>query len=158
MPSFGRILALSLAILAAAPALGKPAAVPAPPAAAEAPWPEAWFEIFKLAPGRQEAFMRMLAQADEVSRAGGQPPVQIFVHQSGADWDVLVFKPEPAIGPTPEQEAAMAAKHRELGLPSGPAYFVAIRELVASHEDTKTYGPLSAAQWLARLGSRRAGK
>ena len=26
------------------------------------PWPEAQFEVFKMAPGRQEAFIRKLAQ------------------------------------------------------------------------------------------------
>ena len=45
---------------------------------------------------------------------------------------------------------------KELGLPSGPAYFVNIRALVAEHTDSKTYGPLSAAVWLARLDTWRA--
>ena len=56
-------------------------------------WPEAQFEIFKLAPGRHEAFIRKLAQWDQVSAAGGQPPTQMFIHEHGADWDVLLFKP-----------------------------------------------------------------
>ncbi len=112
--------------------------------------PITWFEIFKLAPGRQEAFVRSIALEDEVSKAGGQPPTKLFFHQNGADWDVLLMKPAGA-DPTPEQEAAMAAKRKELGLPSGPAYFVAIRQDIASHTDTKTMGPVSAAEWLAVL-------
>ena len=153
---------LAALILAGAPcaAAAPPNAAPAPampvanPAAAE--WPEAYFEIFKLAPGKQEAFIRRIARADEVSQAGGQPPIQIFVHQDGADWDVLLFKPVRGVKPTPAQEAAMAAKRKELHMPSGPAYFVGIRENIASHTDTKTYGPISAAQWLARLDKWRA--
>ena len=135
-------------------ALATPALAQAP--SAEPPWPEASFEIFKLAPGKQEAFIRRIARSDEVRKAGGLPPTQIFVHEDGADWDVLVFKPHRTEKPTPAQEAAMAAKRKELGLESGPAYFVAIRELIAEHTDTSAYGPITAAQWLAKLDAWRA--
>lgn len=119
-------------------------------------WPEAWFEIFKLAPGKQEAFIRSIARTDEVLAAGGQPPLQMFVHQDGADWDVLLFKPVIKEQPTAKQEAAMAAKRKELNVESGPAYFVSIRENIASHTDSKTYGPVVAADWLKRLDAWRA--
>lgn len=152
---------IAAALLPSAPVLAQQAATTPPAsssavAAEDAEWPEAWFEIFKLAPGRQEEFIRRLAQADEVSAAGGLPPIQLFFHENGADFDVILFKPVTGIEPTPEQSAAMARKQKELGLPSGPAYFVYIRELVAEHTDTKTYGPLSAAAWLARLDKWRA--
>ncbi len=74
------------------------------------PWPEAQFEIFKLAPGKHEAFLRKLAQWDQVSAAGGQPPTQIFIHEDGGDWDVLLFKPFPKTPITPAQQSAMDAK------------------------------------------------
>lgn len=152
--------AFALTIAAAAlpcSAIAQQAPAPATaPAAADAPWPEAWFEIFKLAPGKQEQFIRELAQADEVAAAGGFPPTQLFFHENGADFDVILFKPVTGIEPTPEQAAAMEKKSKELGLPSGPAYFVNIRELIAEHSDSKTYGPLSAATWLARLDKWRA--
>src|SRR5205085_1398431 len=112
--------------------------------------------IFKLAPGKQEAFIRRIARSDEVRRVGGLEPTRIYVHEDGADWDVLVLKPVGQDRPTPAQQAAMAAKRKELGAESGPAYFLAIRELIASHTDTKAYGPLSAAEWLARLDAWRA--
>jgi len=134
----------------------EPATGAAPGASTSADFPQASFEIFKLAPGKQEEFFRRIARADKVLAAGGQPPQQLFVHEDGADWDVLVFKPVRRPGPTPEQKVAMAAKRKELGMESGPAYFIALRELVASHTDTKTYGPVSAAQWLARLDAWRA--
>lgn len=148
-------------ILAAAalplPAMAQQVPASAPAAAAEnAPWPEAWFEIFKLAPGKQEQFIRDIAQADEVAAAGGFPPIQLFFHENGADFDVILFKPVTGIEPTPAQAAAMDKKRKELGLPSGPAYFVNIRELVAEHTDSKTYGPLSAATWLTKLDTWRA--
>ena len=68
----------------------------------------------------------------------------------------MLYKPARTVKPTAAQEAAMAAKRKELGMESGPAYFIAIRETIASHTDTKTYGPITAAQWLARLDQWRA--
>ena len=154
------MIALGTAALLAMPgAAAKPAAparASAPAAASEAPWPEAYLEIFKLAPGKQEAFIRDIARADEVSAAGGQPPIKIFLHEDGADWDVMLYKPETDDKPTPEQQAAMDAKSKELNMPSGPAYFVHIREMIASHTDTKAYGPISAGQWIAKLDGWRA--
>ena len=82
--------------------------------------------------------------------------MMIYVHEDGADWDILVLKPIREKKPTPEQQAAMAAKRKALGIESGPAYFVASRELIASHTDTRTYGPITAGQWLARLDAWRA--
>jgi len=54
------------------------------------------------------------------------------------------------------QQAAMDAKADELHLKTGPAFFLEMRENVAAHTDTKTQGPLTAAQWLARLDAWRA--
>jgi hypothetical protein len=134
------------------------AAQAAPPAATDdgKPWPEAMFEIFKMAPGRQEAFIRKLADWDKVSVAGGQPPTQMFIHEDGDEWDVLLFKPYPKVPITAAQQAAMDAKADELHLKTGPAFFLEIRKNMASHTETKTLGPLSAAQWLARLDAWRA--
>ena len=150
------IAAFALSLCLSAPAMAQDEEAETTSAEVDEAWPEAWFEIFKLAPGKQEEFIRRIALADEVSAAGGQPPIQLFFHENGADFDVIIFKPVTGVKPTPEQEAAMARKREELGMPSGPAYFVYIRELVASHTDTKTYGPLSAGQWLERLDAWRA--
>ncbi len=136
--------------------LGSMSVPAAPPVDDGKPWPETWFEIFKLAPGKHEAFMRLVARGDEVLAAGGQPPVQLFVHQDGAAWDILVFKPEQKVKPTAAQQAAMDAKSRELNVETGPAYFIQIRSMIAEHTDTVTQGPISAGQWLARLDAWRA--
>jgi hypothetical protein len=144
-----------LRLTTAALLFAAPANLQAAPAADDA-WPEAWFEIFKLAPGKHEEFVRRVAEADEVSAAAGLPPIQLFFHENGADFDVILFKPVSPQKVTPEQEAAMAAKSKELGVKSGPAYFVDLRELVAEHTDSKTIGPVSAARWLARLDKWRA--
>lgn len=153
---------LALCGVAVAPALSAPPASASAPAAAppdaspEAAWPQAYIEIFKLAPGQQEAFIRSIALHDEVSAAGGQPPLQVYFHIVGADWDVLFIEPYPKTKPTPAQEAAMAAKRKELNLADGPAYFLEEREMVAAHTDTKTYGPITAGEWLGALDAWRA--
>ena len=155
-----RLFVISAVLVAATLlAAAKPVSIPAaksPVADDGAPWPETQFEIFKLAPGKQEAFIRDIARADEVSAAGDQPPIQLFVHQDGADWDVLLYKPFRTSDPTPAQRAAMDAKAKELQMETGPAFFVRIRQMIASHTDTRTYGPITAAKWVARLEAWRA--
>lgn len=146
-------LAFTCLWLASAPAAAQ-TATSAP--AAEKPWPEAWFEIFKLVPGKQEDFIRRLDQTDQVRAAGGLPPVQLFFHDNGADFDLILFKPVAPEKLSSEQEAKMAAKRKELGIPSGPAYFVDIREFIAEHTDSKTVGPVSARMWIERLEKWRA--
>ncbi|MDG2534174.1 hypothetical protein P6144_10980 [Sphingomonas sp. HITSZ_GF] len=126
------------------------------PPAAEPAVPMASFEVFRLVPGRQEAFIRKLAQWDEVSAAGGQPRTQMFLHQEGEGWDVLLFKPHPTAPVTPAQQAAMDAKAKALGLATGPAFWLEIRRNVASHSETTAQGPMFAADWLARLDAWRA--
>ncbi len=146
-------IALAASLVTIAPAAAQTAATA--PAAAEE-WPEAWFEIFKLAPGKQEEFVRRIDQVDQIAAAAGLPPIQLFFHENGADFDVILFKPVRATKLTADQEARMDAKRKELGMPRGPAYFVNIREIVAEHTDSKTVGPVSAAKWLKRLDDWRA--
>lgn len=131
-------------------------AAPAPPAPKDEPWPAAEIEIFKLAPGRQEAFIRKLEQWDQVSAAGGVGPTQMYVHEDGDEWDILLLKPFPKTPITAAQQAAMDAKADQLGLKTGPAFWLEIRKNMASHTENRTDGPLSAAQWLAKLDVWRA--
>lgn len=119
-------------------------------------WPEAQFEVFRMAPGKQEAFIRKLALWDLVSQAGGQPATQMFIHEDGEGWDVLLFKPFPKTPISPAQQATMDAKAEELHLKTGVAFWLEMRQNVADHTETKALGPLTAAQWLARLDAWRA--
>jgi len=113
------------------------------------------FEMFRLAPGKTEDFIRSMAVWDKVSIAGGQPPTQLFLHAGGEGWDVLLYKPARP-KPTPAQEAAMAAKIKELGLPTGALYFVTVREKMADHVHFDATGPTTAAEWVAELDRKRA--
>ena len=60
--------------------------------------------------------------------------------------------------PTPDQEAAMAAKIAELGLPTGALYFVGVREMMADHVHFEASGPMTADQWVAEIDRQRAGR
>lgn len=129
--------------------------LPKPAFSNDDPWPEAWFEIFRLEPGQHEAFVRFIAVYDEVSAAAGLPPTRLYFHENGDEWDVLILKVVGEHEATPEMEAVMAEKAKELGLPSGPAYFIESRKHFSTHADTKATGPISAAQWLERLDTWR---
>lgn len=113
------------------------------------------FEMFRLVPGKTEDFIRSMAIWDQVSIAGGQPATQLFLHAGGEGWDVLLYKPARP-KPTPAQEAAMAAKIEELGLPTGALYFLDVREQVADHNHFEASGPTTAAQWIELLEGQRA--
>ncbi len=113
------------------------------------------FEMFRLAPGKAEAFIRSMADYDKVSIAGGQPETQLFLHAGGEGWDVLLYKPARP-KPTPAQEAAMTAKIKELGLTSGARYFLEVREWMADHVHFEASGPTTAAKWLDGLDRERA--
>src|SRR3546814_20753154 len=103
--------------------------------------------MFRLAPVKTGAFFRDMALWDKVSVAGGQPPTQLFLHAGGEGWDVLLYKPARP-KPTPDQEAAMAAKIAELGLPTGAPYFVGVREMMADHVHFRASGPMTADKWV----------
>lgn len=113
------------------------------------------FELFRLAPGKTEDFIRGVAIWDQVNAAGGQPKTQVYLHEDGEGWDVMLFKP-PRIPPTAAQNAAMAAKMKELGLVGGPLYFIKLREKVADHAHLIMKGPMLAETWVAELDAQRA--
>lgn len=138
-----------LALLLSAPAV----AADDKPAGPEMTQPV--FEMFRLAPGKTEAFIRSMADWDKVSLAGGQPATQLFLHAGGEGWDVLLYKPSRP-KPTAEQNALMAAKAKELVLPSGALYFVQIREQMADHVHFEASGPITAAEWVAEIDRQRA--
>ena len=145
---------LAFAMLAlSGPALAQNKSAEAPAAEVEMTTPV--FEMFRLAPGKTEAFIRSMADWDKVSIAGGQPATQLFLHAGGEGWDVLLYKPARP-KPSSAQEAAMAAKIKELGLPTGALYFVTVREKMSDHTHFEATGPITAAQWVAEIDRQRA--
>jgi hypothetical protein len=130
----------ALAILFAVP-LPASAAEPAPP-----PVGKVAVEIYRIAPGQQEAFLRFIDRCDEANRMAGLPPRQLYVHGDGEGWDFLLIQP----AETPkDKRAALDAAWDKLGLPSGANFFLAIRKFIADHSDTQASGPTTARDYLS---------
>lgn len=138
-----------------APAIALAQNKEAPAAEASPPLSVPAFELFRLVPGKTEEFLRGVAIWDQVNAAGGQPKTQVYLHEDGEGWDVMLYKP-PRPKPTPAQEAAMAAKMKALGLTGGPLYFIELRKKVADHAHLVMKGPVLAEDWVAELDQQRA--
>lgn len=105
-------------------------------------------EIYRVAPGRHEEFLRVIARLDEANRRAGLPPRQLFVHADGASWDFLLI--QDAEYPEGKGEAVGKA-YKEMGLPTGPRFFTEFRALLLEHTDTFARGPTTAGAFLAEL-------
>lgn len=108
-------------------------------------------EIYRIAPGQHEAFLKEIARYDEANRLAGVPPRQLYVHSDGADWDFMLIQPDEY---PPAQQAALDRAWKQLGLPSGIDFFLNYRRFIASHTDTVAIGPTSAAEYLAGRSAR----
>lgn len=124
-----------------------PAQAGAPPAS-PAPARKRLVEIYRIAPGKHEEFLRAIAKLDEANRRAGVPPRELYVHADGASWDFLLI--QDAEYPEGKGDAVEKAS-RELGIPSGPRFFVEFRALVLEHTDTFASGPTTAGAYLAKL-------
>ncbi len=108
---------------------------------------EAIISIYRAAPGHQEQLLAWLARQDEISRAAGVAPAQLFVHQNGASWDFLIIAPRT----TPAQDEAVEAAARRMRAAAGPRAGLELRQHIAEHTDTFVAGPMTAAEWLRRI-------
>ena len=142
-----------LGVAAISMAMSAPAAAQQPAAAAPPQPQKMLVEIYRIAPGQHEAFMRFIALFDEANRRAGLPPRQLYVHRDGPGWDFLLIQP----AEIPEdKEEALAAAYKELNTPSGANFFVSIRRFIAEHSDSFVTGPTTAADWLRSLDESRA--
>jgi hypothetical protein len=125
------------------------AALAAPPAVAQQPSvPRHIVSIYRAAPGQQEALLRWFAQQDEDARAAGVAPAQLYIHQDGASWDFISIQPVT----TEAQDAAIEAAARRAHHTAGPRAGLELRRYIAEHSDTFAAGPVTAAEWLRRIG------
>lgn len=131
------ILAAAAACAVAAPAIGQDA-------------PQAIVSLYRAAPGQQVALLKWMAQQDRASQAAGVAASQIYVHTSGDSWDYLVINPVT----TKAQDDAIDAAAKQMGLATGPRASIQFRTMIASHTDTTSNGPQTAAQILAALGEK----
>jgi hypothetical protein len=116
--------------------------------APKTPVAETQIEIFKIAPGQHEAFLRSIAEFDEDNIKAGLPPRQLFIHDNGADWDFLIMQPAHN---SPEANARLEQITKARDYKGGINYFLQSRKFFASHTDTVTSGPTTAADYLSGI-------
>ena len=112
--------------------------------------PQPIISTYRVAPGHQVELLKWLAQQDSIAEAAGVPKGQLYAHANGASWDYLVIQPPM----TPQQEAAVEAAAKKMNLPAGPAAGIELRKHIAEHTDTTVAGPMSAADYLKRIGAQ----
>src|SRR6476659_5746218 len=117
----------------------------------EAQEPNTTIEIYRIAPGQHEAFLKEIARYDEANRLAGLPARQLYVHSDGADWDFILIQPAKA---PPEKAAALDRAWKQLGLPKGADFFLNFRRFIAEHSDTVAIGPTTAADYLATRSAK----
>lgn len=110
-------------------------------------------EIYRIAPGQHEAFLKEIARYDEANRLAGVAPRQLLVHSDGADWDFIIIQPSKY---PPDKQAALDRAWKQLGLPTGANFFLNFRRFIADHTDTVAIGPTTASDYLATRTPRRA--
>jgi hypothetical protein len=106
--------------------------------------------IYHAAPGHQVELLKWLANQDRAAQAAGVPGTQLYVHTDGDSWDYLMIAPVT----TPQQDAAIEAAGKKMGIESGIRASIDLRKHIASHTDTFVAGPMTAAQVLSRLGEK----
>jgi hypothetical protein len=104
-------------------------------------------EIYRVASGKHEEFLRQIALYDRANAEAGLPPRQLFVHQGGASWDFVILQPAHH---TDEESEKLDAAFKQLGIPQGAKFFVSFRQLIAEHTDTNVEAT-TAAEYLKKL-------
>lgn len=105
--------------------------------------------LYHVAPGQQSGFLQWLDQQDRIADAAGVAKSQLYAHTDGDSWDYMVIYPVT----TEAQDKATDAAARRMGvnpLRGG----LELRKYIASHTDTFTRGPMSAADYLALIGEK----
>ncbi len=111
--------------------------------------PKSIVSMYRIAPGQQLAFLKWLAQQDEMAVAAGVAKGQLYVHTSGDSWDYLVIAPDT----TKAQDDAVDAVARKMGM-NPRRGGLDFRKYISSHTDTMTRGPITAGEYLAWVGEK----
>jgi hypothetical protein len=121
----------------------------ATPAAAQEPG-RAIISIYHAAPGHQIELLKWLNGQNKAAAAAGVPAAQIYVHTDGDSWDYLMIAPMT----TPQQDAAIEAAGKKMGIEAGVRASIELRKHIASHTDTLVRGPMTAGDVLTAMGER----
>jgi hypothetical protein len=110
--------------------------------------PTAVVSLYRIAPGKQLAFLRWMAEAAAINKEAGVPADQFYAHTNGDSWDYLHIAPDLS----KEQQAKVDEVTKKHGRKTGFAASLEIRTFVASHTDTFVIGPVSAADLVSAAG------
>lgn len=106
--------------------------------------------LYRAVPGKQVALLKWMEQQGRAVQAAGVPAAQVYVHTSGDTWDFMVVNPQT----TREQDDAVDAAAKKMGISYGAKASIEFRTMIASHTDTLANGPMSTAEILADLGEK----
>lgn len=129
-------------ILAAGAALGLAAPATAAPG-------KAIVSLYHVAPGQQPGFLHWLDQQDQLAASAGVAKGQLYTHTDGDSWDYMVIYPVT----TDAQDKAVEAAGKRAGINTMRGG-LELRKYIASHTDTFTMGPMTAAEYLAAVGEK----
>jgi hypothetical protein len=98
--------------------------------------------IYRVAPGKHSEFLKWMAARDAIDKEVGIVQGQWYAHTDGDSWDYL------AVGPvnTPEQDKKVEAATKKHGLTTGFKASLEFRQVIASHTDTFTIGPVTVSE------------
>ena len=103
--------------------------------------------IYKIVPGKQQAFMEWMAAWDEVYAEIGLEQPKWYRSMRGADWDFVVIFPPFDASKEAEMEKIGKAKGLEIGFKWKLKYW----EFVQSQTESLSYGPTTPAALLKSL-------
>ena len=98
--------------------------------------------IYRVAPGKHLAFLKWMAAREAAASQAGAPATRWYRHLDGDSWDYIAI--------APDHDATLDAKAdaiaKQQGLTVGMKSGMELRGLMASHTDTISAGPFTAAQ------------
>jgi hypothetical protein len=104
--------------------------------------------IYRVAPGQHLAFLKWMAAREAAASQAGAPATRWYRHIDGDSWDYIAI--------APDHDAALDTKAdaiaKQQGLAIGMKAGLELRGLMASHTDTISAGPFTAAQLVQEAG------
>jgi hypothetical protein len=133
--SIVKLTSLAVAVMATSFAFAQNAAPAKEP-------PRSLISIYRVAPGKHADFLKWMAARDAIDKESGITQGQWYAHTDGDSWDYL------AVGPvnTPEQDKKVEAATKKHGLTTGFKASLEFRQVIATHSDTFTIGPVTVSE------------
>ncbi|WP_019529332.1 hypothetical protein [Dasania marina] len=107
--------------------------------------------IYKIVPGKQQAFMEWMAAWDEVYKTIGLAQPEWYRNVRGDDWDFVVIYPP--FDASKEAEMEKAGKAR--GLAVGFQWKLSYWQFVQRQTESLSYGPTTPATLLQSLKTQK---